>query len=299
MISAKRAREGSTFLHFPLGLALNLWISTPSKERWARNDDNVIGITFVTLLFYKAIAGLLIFLTSIATAIYPLKKRSALKHPESVELGEALASGIFLGAAFFHMLPDAIKTFSHLYGAITYPIPEIICISGFLLLLFLERLSLVNASARSKHSIPYILATIVIIHAIVEGAALGIGATFSETIMLFIAILAHKGSESYALCVALLRHAMPFQRVMLIIFFFTLMTPLGISLGAAINESVIAKNGELAAAIFNAFAAGTFLYISTLHHVRFHQHTEETQGLQEFACLVSGLIVMGAIALLN
>lgn len=253
----------------------------------------------MTLLFYKAIAGLLIFLVSMATAIYPLKKKSALKHPESVELGEALASGIFLGAAFFHMLPEAIKTFSQLYGPMAYPLPEMICVGGFLLLLFLERLSLVKASARPKQSIPYILAMIVIIHAIIEGAALGVGATFSEAIMLFIAILAHKGSESFALCVALLRHKLPFQRVMMIIIFFAIMTPLGVILGTLINASAYAKNGELVAAAFNAFAAGTFLYISTLHHVRFHKHTEETQGLQEFACLVSGLVVMGAIALWN
>jgi zinc transporter 1/2/3 len=248
---------------------------------------------------YKFIAALLIFLVSMATALYPLRKKSALSHPESVELGEALASGIFLGVAFFHMLPDSIKAFSALYGTITYPIPEMICVGGFLFLIFLERLSLIKAAAtsHSKQAIPYILTLILIIHAIIEGTALGIGPNFAETMMLFIAILAHKGSESFALCVALLRHAMPFRRILIIVVFFSLMTPLGISLGAAINQLAFARNGELAAAIFNAFAAGTFLYISTLHHVRFHQHTEETQGLQEFACLVSGLAVMAAIAL--
>lgn len=249
----------------------------------------------MTLIIYKAIAAVLIFLTSLVTVIYPLKKKSVLNHPESVELGEALASGIFLGAAFFHMLPDAIKAFSHLYGTMSYPIPEMICIGGFILYLFLERLSLVHG--RSKHSIPYILAMILTIHAIIEGAALGIGATFSQTIMLFIAILAHKGSESFALCVTMLRHELPFRRIVFVIIFFAFMTPLGISLGAAVNQVAYARQGELTAAIFNAFAAGTFLYISTLHHIRFHQHTEETQGLQEFACLVSGLTMMGIIAI--
>jgi zinc transporter ZupT len=251
----------------------------------------------VTLIVYKGIAALLIFLTSLATVIHPLRKRSMSKQLESIELGEALASGIFLGAAFFHMLPDAIKTFVRFDNALIYPIPEMICVGGFLLLVFLERLSLVNASSRSKHSIPYLLAIILVIHAIIEGAALGIGSHFSETIMLFIAILAHKGSESFALCVTMLRHELPFRRIMFMIFLFACMTPCGIALGTIINEFAFAKNGELVAAIFNAFAAGTFLYISTLHHIRFHQHTEETQGMQEFACLVSGLVMMGVIAL--
>lgn len=253
----------------------------------------------MTLVYYKAAAAIIIFIISMATAIYPLKKKRSLNHShsESFELGEALASGIFLGAAFFHMLPDAIKLFGNLYGSIAYPIPEIICVTGFLLLLFLERLSLSHPNAQSKNAIPYILALILIIHALTEGAALGIGTTFTETLMLFIAIVAHKGSESFALCITLLRHELPFKRILLIVIFFSLMTPIGISLGAAINEFAFANNGELVAAIFNAFAAGTFLYISTLHHVHFHQHTKDTQGLLEFASLVAGATAMGVIAL--
>lgn len=252
----------------------------------------------MTLLFYKILAALLIFIVSIATAIYPLKRKSVFKHADSLGLGEALASGIFLGAAFFHMLPDAIEMFGNIYGSNTYPIPEMVCMLGFLLLLLLERLSLLNTSFNaSKNSIPYILALILIIHALVEGAALGIGSTFSEATMIFIAILAHKGSESFALCVTMLRHEIPFRRVLLIVIFFALMTPLGITLGTAINQLAFTYNNELIAALFNAFAAGTFLYISTLHHIHFHKHAGESRGLLEFGCLVMGVATMGVIAL--
>lgn len=251
----------------------------------------------MTLILYKTLSALFILLVSLAVVIYPLKRQSLLKHAESVELGEALASGIFLGMAFFHMLPDAIKTFTTLYGASIYPIAEMICVGGFLLLLFLERLSIARIGKGAKHSIPNILAIILIIHALTEGAALGIGSTLSETIMLFIAIIAHKGSESYALCITMLRHQVPIKRIIFIIIMFAIMTPLGVLLGAGINQMTMATSGQLAKAIFNSFAAGTFLYISTLHHIRFHQHTEEVQGMLEFSCLVLGLVVMGALAL--
>lgn len=255
----------------------------------------------MSLIVYKVVAAGLIFLISLVTVIYPLRKRSALQHPESVELGEALASGIFLGAAFFHMLPEAITSFSRLHGIDNrYPIPEFICIGGFLLLLFLERLSFIRCTThQSRHAVPYILVIILTIHAVIEGAALGIMTTLSGTVMLLIAIIAHKGSESFALCVTLIRHALPIRHVITIIAIFSLMTPFGIGIGALINRYAYIGNGELAEAIFNAFAAGTFLYISTLHHVRFHQHTEETQGLQEFACLLSGLVMMAATALIG
>jgi len=211
----------------------------------------------VILVYYKAIAALAIFIISLATALYPLKKQR-LKHPESAELGEALASGIFLGAALFHMLPEATQIFAHLYPGFSYPLAEVICVSGFLLLLLLERLSLTHTSIQSKNSIPYILTLILIIHALTEGAALGIGTTLSETLMLAVAIIAHKGSESFALSVVLLKHELPFKRIVLIVIFFSLMTPLGICLGTVINQFSLARDDALVAGIFNAFAAGTF-----------------------------------------
>lgn len=250
----------------------------------------------MTLIIYKSIAALIIFIVSMVIAIYLLKKQRTSKHSESFELGEALASGIFLGTAFFHMLPDAISLFDNLYGNLTYPVAEIICVSGFLILLFLERLSLIKSGFQTQNTIPYLLSIILIIHAVTEGAALGIGNTFSEAMMLFIAIVAHKGSESFALCITLLKHELPFKRILLIVIFFSLMTPLGISLGIAINQFTQAREGMLAAAIFNAFAAGTFLYISTLHHIHFHQHARDTRGMVEFMSLVAGVSIMALIA---
>ncbi len=245
------------------------------------------------LALYKTAAAALIFLISLATVIYPLRRKNTLSHAEKSGLGEALSSGIFLGAAFFHMLPDAIRSFAHANLTYTYPIPEAICIGGFLIMLFLERLSLVRSSV---NSIPYILALILIIHALTEGAALGVGNTFSEAFMLFIAIAVHKGSESFALCIALLRHQLPLMRVILIILFFALMTPLGIILGTTLT---LGEHSELIAAGFNAFAAGTFLYISTLHHIHFHKHTHDARGLMELMYLILGVVVMGLIAIWN
>jgi solute carrier family 39 (zinc transporter), member 1/2/3 len=251
----------------------------------------------VSLIYYKIIAALLIFLVSIVTAAYPLKKKAALSHPESIELGEALASGIFLGAAFFHLLPESIQLFSQVYGSIRYPVPEVICLGGFLLMLFLERLSIIAPLHHAKRWIPSILTIIVIIHALMEGAVLGMGQALPDTTLLFIAILAHKGSESFALCVTMIKHQLPRARIIFLTLFFALMSPLGICIGIVImNESLTAQHGALIAACFNAFAAGTFIYISTLHHIRFHKHTEETQGMLELGCLVLGLVCMGVIA---
>jgi zinc transporter ZupT len=252
----------------------------------------------VLLAGYKIIAALLVFLASIAV-IYPLRKKHAFKHAESIGLGEALASGIFLGAAFFHMLPDAITRFNQIDIHTTYPIPEAICVLGFLLLLFLERLSFIRCPDQPQKYLPYLLVFTLIIHAFTEGAALGLGGTLSETLMLFIAIIAHKSSESFALCVSLLRHELSLNRITSIIIFFSIMTPAGIALGTAIDTYALGTNGQLIAASFNAFAAGTFLYISTLHHVHFHKHSKDPQSMMEFCCLALGLAAMAMVALLG
>ena len=248
----------------------------------------------MNLPLYKTAAALLIFLASMVTSLYFLQRKHAAKHSETASVWEALASGIFLGAAFFHMLPDSIRNFAALHPDITYPVPELVCVGGFLLLLFLERISLTNEHARAKNYIPYILALTLAIHALSEGAALGLETAYAETVMLFIAILAHKGSESFGLCMLLLRHALPYRQIMLILVLFSVMTPLGIILGAVINSS---EGSRQLAALFNAFAAGTFLYISTLHHVHFHHHGDEAQGMLEFACLAAGAMMMGVIAI--
>lgn len=249
------------------------------------------------LLTYKVIAALLILLVALVAAYFPIKKKLGLPHSESLELGEALASGIFLGAVFFHLLPDAIQQFHAAYTTLIYPVPELICVSGFLLLLLLERLSLSNGTNATTNTIPYLLALMLGIHALTEGAALGIGATLPETIMLMIAIFAHKGSESYALCITLIRHNVSIRQIILIIFLFSLTTPIGILLGNTIHDLTLANRGAALSGCLNAFAAGTFLYISTLHHTHFHKHAKDTQGLLEFASLVFGVIAMATIAI--
>lgn len=248
----------------------------------------------MSLVLYKAIAALIIFIVAFAMAMPSLFKKKPLAHSERVELADAFASGIFLGAALLHMLPDALETFAANPTLSHYPFAELICAAGFLILLFLERLSISWSILQTRQSIPYVLAITLMVHALIEGGALGISGTFTETLFLFIAIVAHKGSESFALCLLLLRHHLPFKRILWLMLIFTLMTPLGIAAG---SWFAVAKAGSLITGVFNAFAAGTFLYISTLHHGHFHEHGEGSQGMLEYLALAAGTALMAALAI--
>jgi zinc transporter 1/2/3 len=249
----------------------------------------------VSLIFYKSLAGILIFIVSLLAVIYPIRARIYPTHNRILELGDAFASGIFLGAALFHMLPDAIHNFAEIMPNMHYPLAESFCAGGFLLLLFLERLAHFTSSEHT-HSLPYMLAVILVIHALIEGAALGVNETFAAASVIFIAIIAHKGSESFALAVILNRSHLSLKAIITTILIFALMTPLGIGLGTTLTSVLHTQSGLLLTAGFNAFAAGTFLYMSTLHHINHHHRVNEAESLFEFAFLLIGLIIMAFIA---
>jgi len=253
----------------------------------------------VTLIYYKALAGLLIFVAGLLAVIYPIRKHLLSDHSEPLELGEAFASGIFLGVAFLHMLPASIASFHRLWPQLHYPLAELICILGFIALLFLERLSLVSCNRNHNHTtnLPYVLALMLLIHELIEGTALGINTTFTQAFMLFVAILAHKGSASFALCVTLMRYHIALKKILILVLFFSLVTPLGIFLGTSLISLDALPRGQLLEAAFNAFATGSFFYMATLHHVQFHKRAaQESHGMLEFFFLILGLGLMGLIA---
>lgn len=252
----------------------------------------------MTLFYYKVIAGLLIFLTTVIVIIYPIKSRTYPKHHRPLELADAFASGIFLGAALFHMLPDAIKSFSTVLVHTDYPIAELFCAGGFLMLLFLERLSNYFAATKNhEHMLSYTLALILIIHALIEGAVLGVNTTLATASVIFLAIIAHKSSESFALAVILNRSGLALKRIITIIVLFSFMTPIGIVLGSSLTNLLQSDKHLLFTASFNAFAAGTFLYMSTLHHINHHQRQHEAENLLEFGTLLIGLVIMGVLGI--
>lgn len=239
-----------------------------------------------------------IYFATLFSGWFPLQARTKQKH-HCASLGESLASGVFLGAALFHMLPEAQEGFEKAITTSHYPFASLFCVLGFMVLLMLDKVSILWSKAtdptHSKHLLVYALTLAISIHAFIEGAALGVNTTMATVSIIFIAILAHKGSESFSLATTLSRSPLSLLRVNTLFFAFAMVTPIGIALGSVVSHHFVSTSGVLATAFFNALAAGTFLYIATMHNLKEYL-LHGTRHALNFTCMLLGLAIMALVA---
>ena len=247
-------------------------------------------LTITKLLF--AISILLLTLIS-GLAFWRLDKAS-----ERLTIAiDAFASGIFLGVALLHALPEAVEKFSEV-GDCHFPVVYLISTATYLFLIFSERSILLyeKKGRGQKHWwLASALVGLLTFHSVIEGAAIGMSGTFFGALVVFIAVFAHKGLESFALAVNLYRRfSLSKIAVRRLIAFFSLMTPLGIVIASYVVLLSESTGGKMVAAVFNAIYAGTFLYLSTEH--LFEGEKSFTRPYEVFA-LGSGVGLMALVAM--
>lgn len=248
------------------------------------------------LLTFKIICALALFVAAIVAGLIPLLVGD--RHPRALCLFEAGASGVFLGAALFHMLPAAQISFKALNYA-SYPYAILFCVVGFLFLLIIERVVNARADQFHAHRITALLLMVLLsLHSLIEGAALGINSLFSNTLVIFIAIMAHKSTASFALGVTIMRGYTSKLRAVMMLTSFSLMSPIGVVLAALVSGFLETHTGNLAEAVFNAFAAGSFLYIGTMNVIDNHFHPKPLiDRCAELCALIIGIGSMGIVAI--
>ena len=226
---------------------------------------------------------------------YPFKKRQKKTHFD-FPFGETLATGVFLGAALLHLLPESASMFIHL--GYHYPIAHLITGFIFLLFLWLEHLAKELYHHHEQHPGFAILAWLMLsVHSFVLGTALGLAQELSIAIMLYLAIITHKWAESFAIAVQLNKTSMPMMSNLILFILFTLMTPLGIYTGWAFQYDL--KSTSLIDPIMIAISAGTFLYLGTLHGLERCVMVERCCNLRYFSFVIIGFLLMASVALVS
>ncbi len=227
----------------------------------------------------------LLFLAAILAAGWlggwiPLLRHRDAPDSTFLSLGNAFAAGVFLGSGLIHLLSEADTIWKDLGW--DYPIAYVLAAAGFAAILLVEHVLLpeaahevVHAHPGSGHShrelhtapkriYPYMLVVALSFHSIVAGVALGIQDRIGELLVVFVAILAHKSTEGFALGIALVRNGESRRRSYTFVALLAAMTPLGILAGMTVGGLLDGTIERTFDATFLAFAAGTFVYIAAL-----------------------------------
>ena len=243
----------------------------------------------------KIIFSLLIFIVILLAGWYPFRKR--IKEDKHIDfpVGETLATGIFLGAALLHMLPESTALFKSM--GYDYPFAFIITGAVFLVFLWFEHLGKeLYHHHNAEHPAFALLAWAMLsVHSIMLGAALGLAHYNSMIIMLFLAIITHKWAESFAIAVQLNRSSMSTNKSMLFFILFSFMTPLGIYFGWYFGHGV--ETHSLFDPVLLAASAGTFLYLGTLHGLERCVMVERCCNLRDFSFVIIGFVLMASVAI--
>jgi zinc and cadmium transporter len=206
----------------------------------------------------------------------------------------AFAAGVMLGAAFFHMLPEAVEVGG--YGALAV-VPL-----GFLLLFILERYVFVHVCEEPpechdhSHN-PAMGLTAFLglsVHTLFDGVALGSAVTEGVGLMALLAIVAHKIPSSMSLAAILVSEGRSRRGTLAFVGLFGAMVPVGAVLYTLLQGSV-----DRIASRALAFSAGTFLYIAVSDLLPYVNRHGKSGRLGSVIGLLLGLLAMFGLSFLT
>lgn len=246
---------------------------------------------------FQILAALTIFATALIGGALALRSGS---HRDGVptllaRLGGPAAAGVFLGAGFIHMLGDASDTFAAVMPGIDFPLAFLLAAVGFVVVLAIERV-VFKAATAAEGPYAYILTLVLGFHSLLAGIALGVEDTALVGLAIAIAIVAHKGAAAFALGTSFARAGMARGQAWGLIATFSCVTPLGILVGVLLGNLLAEESGEIVEAVFDALAAGSFLYIAALDIIQDEFGDRHRSHGPAFLALLGGLGLMAVIA---
>lgn len=226
------------------------------------------------------LAALVVIVLTLAGGLLPLVREW---NRHAIRLLLAFGTGVLLGAAFCHMIPEATSDLGRGVGT---PV-----LAGFLVIIVLERFLMVHACEEEECSFHHVgLAAFcgITIHALIDGFALGAGLSVPMlSVAVTTAIVLHKLPASLSLTGILIHCGYPRRRIVWMASGFALATPLG----AVLSLGVLTRLPEEALPWAIAFSAGTFLAIATADLLP-QVHSEPQGRYRNLAALFAGILIM-------
>jgi len=226
-----------------------------------------------------------IFFVALLGAVPPLLKNW---NSRQLHLFIAFGAGVFLGAIFLHLLPDALSE-----G--TETLASSMVLSGFLLILLIERIIFGSHKVHCddlcghRHAIVGMAAMIGLsAHSLTEGISLGLGmADEGVGFVIFLAIIGHKSIDAFSLATIFRLAEFSLKKTAGLILLLSLMTPVG----ALITIPFLGTMKEINLAVTAGLTAGTFLYVTTMDLLPEAFHSEKERA-STFVWLILGIFIM-------
>ena len=257
------------------------------------------------LILYLVALAVGVMATAAVPMVFPQLRRR-------MHLVLSFSAGVLLGAAFFHMLPEAIEVggLPSLYWAL----------GGFVFLFLLERYVLIHwckedelweeSAGHEAHAHAHAhahdhghgsgtlgMATLVgmSIHTLTDGFALGTAVEAGIGASVFLAILLHKLPSSFSLSSILLHENYAIRRTLQLTGLFALTLPLGVLLYVVAAKFIPSETFGPRAL---GFSAGTFLHLAVADLIP-DLHRRRSDRFQLSAALIAGILLMAAAAFLG
>lgn len=234
-------------------------------------------------------------------------------------LSDTFAAGVLGGAGIIHLLSAGIDGFHAALPTLAYPLALLLAGGGFLFILLIEGVIVPGhpghdasppqpSSAAVQHEMdwhpgglgssvyPVILLIVLSVHSVILGLALGAQSALSGALIVFLAIVAHKGAAGVALGVGYQRAGLTHRHALPQLAFFSAMTPLGIVAGASIGAVLTGRAGVLFEAVFDSIGAGTFIYIAALDIIK-TEFDSQRYHAQKWLAAAVGFGIMALLAI--
>jgi zinc transporter ZupT len=245
-----------------------------------------------------------ILLVTYAGGLYPLLRQQKARQSNGFPFGQAFTSGVFIALSLTLMFPSALHLLNKAFVDLDYPVASIIAIAAFLFLLGLEHITR-HIHHKSKSigdqltppTIPIIMTVMIAIPSFFLGTALGVSET-SAALFIWIAIMVHKSSAAFALVLKMILSTLTKNQTLLIFSLFALSTPIGIVFGQDIHQYLSADTMVLVKGTILSLAAGTFLYMSTLHDLEHSPLMKVCSSKKGFFILICGFLITALVRLL-
>lgn len=255
------------------------------------------------LTWFDWLAIVIILGVTFAGGWLPLMQPQRARDSKGFPGGQAFAAGVFLALCMLIMLPAAFGLLGKAYPGLNFPLASCIAIVMFILLLRLEHWAVHvqerdhNEAGLSSPLFPIVMTTMIAIPSFFLGAALGVSG-MPAALMIFLAIIIHKGTAAFALALKMARSTMARKQRLLLFTCFACSTPLGILVGRDVHSYITGPAAWPVKGVILAMAAGTFLYMATLHDLHNSPLIADCGNSRGFKLMLVGFAVTALVRVL-